>query len=408
MERYEDLYSNNWSELDTVLIYKRPDFQFKNSVIITGLDDCLVSSISQAKLYGTMNIVSLEVYSEELINQLNKDSSDQSIVILSNEVSANRRNIDIIKKKVEFIAKHLKVPFIGIFALRPNRYMKPHTGLWKLLNMYYKTYGMCNIFKAIVLSNEGGLILEKKTKSGVVRYVGFSDVDRAFAHNAGVNYVSIGDYLKYESLEFKWDTKIIAPDIRLEYRDYIKHMNEKHPISTVFKALTQIRAGTYLIMVMGAPRSGKTTYANMVVDKWKNSEFGDKNAIEILSIGKNAKEYTKYKRYKEFVKLIDDSISVVIDGECHTSAMRRPFLEHIKDKDVGVICVDVYCGIKMAQVFNHAHVEQSNNDRVNLYPRKLYDIYKSTAQLPTKHENIQYITYMPEIIESDAVMKYRY
>lgn len=407
MDLHDFQYSDNWRDLDTVLLYRCPSFQFGSSVIITSLDDCLVCHISQNKMYDTMNETSLKIYSQEYINQLRKDATDHSVVIISNETSTIKRNIDMIKKKMEFIVSVLGFPVIGLFALKRNKFMKPHTGLWKLLNAFYRSQQRANIHKARVISNAGGMILEKTVRKEKLSIMGFSDVDRAFAHNIGIEFITIGDYLKYAPLKYKWDSQIIPPETRAELQQEISKHNAEGSRS-VFKELGKHPADIYVIFIMGPPRSGKTTYAKEIIDKWENSSFGICNAVERLSYGTLPDEYTEARRFKMFKKLIDDRISVVIDGNCYTMAQRKQYVQYVTGRNISMVCVDVTCGMRMARVFNHAHVEQSTNDRVCLYPALMYDVYRSSVQKPISSERISYMVHVPEIKNTKEVMEFRY
>jgi len=402
MNQFEQSYSDNWKNLGTILTFQNKNFQFKSSIIITELDQCLVKPLSQAKLYNTMNPYELEIYEEEFIKKLQVASTDHSIVILSNQINTNKLNIDMIKKKVEMIADVLDIPLIGFFALRPNCFMKPHTGMWKLVNAYYKKYGSACIQKAVVISNQGGMIWEKETKKGTIRTVAFRDTDRAFATNAGIPFKSIDEYLDdCKPLDYAWDTRIIPPETRDLYVEQIR----KRENANIFKTLGHFKAcDTYVIMIMGAPRSGKTRLSNHIIKKWRSSPFGDMNAVERLGMD----DYTNKRRFKKFTSLIQTRISVVLDGNCHSDSLRRPFLQFLKDRNVPILVIEVNCGLQMAKVFNHVHVEESNDMNVTLYKKRDYDIYKSYRKAPATNDRLRYTLHTPAIEQRNTVMNFRY
>jgi DNA 3'-phosphatase len=402
MEALEQDYSNNWKNLGTILLFQNKNFQFKSSVIICELDNCLVTHLSEAKIYNTMNDHSFTIYEEDLITKLQTASMDHSIIVLSNQINSNKLNIDMIKRKVEMITNVLNIPIIGLFALRANCFMKPHTGMWKLLNAYYTKYGSTCIQRAVLVSNEGGLILEKTIRKQLIRNAVFSDVDRAFAYNIGINYRSIDEYIDdCEPLDYKWSSRVIPPSTRELYVDQInKHTNEN-----IFQKLNEFKnCDTYLIMVMGAPRTGKTKLTKSIIKKWRESAFGEMNAIERLGMD----EYTNKRRFKKFVKLINNRISVVLDGDCHSNDLRIPFIKHLDGKRIPILVIDVNCGLQMAKVFNHSHVEESKATNVYVYMNRVYNIYKSFHTIPTETTVLKYIRYTPHIEESSSVMKFRY
>lgn len=404
MNQLENTYSEHWKNLGTILAYQDPNFQFSSNIIITELDDCLIKPLSQNKIYNTLNHFEFEVYEPDLIKKLQKESKDKSIVIISNQINSNKLNIDIIKRKLETINNILKIPLCAFFALRPNCFMKPHTGLWKLLNAYYKTYGQSHIHKAIVVSNEGGMIVERqqrKTKE-VIKSIGFSDVDRAFANNINMPFLNIDEYLDdCDTLDFKWDTKIIPPKTR---EIYVQVINKRENVN-IFQELGKFgQCDVYVIMVNGAPRSGKTRFANVIVNKWRSHEFGKNNAIEILS----QNYYTEARRYKKFIQLIEDRISVVIDGNCFNDDLRSKYIHFVKNKKIPILFVDINCGFEMSKLFNHVHVEESNDPNVNLYKFRDYNIYRALYKKPSDSQWFKYVLYIPRIEQKDSVMKFRY
>jgi len=398
MNNLEYRYSNNWDHLNSVLVYKDNNFQHKSSVIILELDYCLIKPISQKKIYNTINNYSFELYDLELIDKLQKENTDKSIIILSNQINKNPLNIDIIKQKLLFITNNTNIPLLCFFALKPNCFMKPHTGLYKLLKAYYKKNNFC-IQNAQIISNEGGMLIETKG----TQIVGFNDTDRAFANNINIQFKSIDEYLDDSiPLPFEWNRRIIPPSIRKIYVEKIlTYKNED--IIKVLNAFNKHEM--YLIMIMGAPRCGKTTLAKQIITQWNNDSIGEFNAIQRLG----PDEYSKKRRINIFNKLLDDRISIIIDGDCHTEQLREPFIKKAIEKSIPILYIEVNCGIEMAKVFNHSYIETNTDVNSVLYTNRLYNIYKGEYKKPTvKYSKSKFILYIPKIIESKEVMEYRY
>ena len=397
-------YSSNWKNIGSVLSYKSNDFQFKTDIIITELEGCIINHISQHKLYNNTDIlgIGIGIFDEDLVKYLKK-CDDKSIVIISNHINNNKLNMDIIKRKVEYLVNVLHIPILCFFATKVNFFMKPHTGCWRLLNTYYRKYGNTIISKACVVSNEGGLLKEFSNKNGKTYYIPCTtDIDRAFSHNINIPYYSIDEYLGISNkIEFKWDKKIIPPNVRKLYIDEIKKYNNPD----IFKELMRFgKYDNYMIMISGAPCSGKTRLAKYIIEKWRSSTFGEYNAIELLS----SNEYTKSRRIKKFKSFIDDRISVILDGNCHNDYLRYDYLQYIKTKNIPVLYIDVNCGLEMAKVFNHSRVEDAISEDILLYKYRDYNIYKAEYQKPTESIKLKYTMYIPSIEETDSVIKYRY
>jgi histidinol phosphatase-like enzyme len=254
---FETQYSDNWIDLDTLLVYKSPDFKFRPNVIITELDGCLINHITTYQIYTKK--YTFDIFNEEFLGRLKK--SDYSIVVISNQINNNKLITDMVKRKTEFLAS-LGISIIVMFPIKPNYFMKPHTGCWRLINAYYRKHGR-EISSVLVVSNEGGLLVTNGKKE-----IHTSDIDRAFAHNIGGTYKSIDEFLD-SSIEvpYAYDKNIIDPNIRNIYCEYL----EKTPRVDVFDELQKFgNREFYIIMIMGPPRCGKTTLAKTIenIDPW--------------------------------------------------------------------------------------------------------------------------------------------
>jgi hypothetical protein len=417
MQKILATYSDNWKKLGTVLTYKSNNFNYLSSVIITELDDCIIPYITPNKLYDKYNKYEIDIH-EDLIKELKKATHEKSIIIISNQNNSSKLVIDIIKRKVDAFLQKTGLQVLVLCALNNNKFAKPHTGMWRLLKMYYKMYGHVNIKNATVVSDEGGLITEKVRKNGdILSKIKCTDVDRAFAHNISAHYQTIDEFLLLtKHRAFKWSSDIIDPDIRelycKEITNYMFNKNdgkldEKSLYNTfIFKQLAGFKnADTYVIILLGPPRSGKTTVANKIISKWRNSTFGESHSIERLALD----TYSKSRRFTLYKKYLLDRISVIIDGDCHLSEIQDEYVSYAKELSAPILFVDVNPGIEMAKVLNHVCVEESTNDKVILYKSNIFDIYKSIYR-PPKVDNYRtkYIWYCPVIEYKDTIMKYRY
>lgn len=399
-------YSPNWKDMGSILVYQSDGFPFHNRVIITDFEECLINKISKAGIYHAINPKTIQPYNESFIKQIAYESTDKSVVILSNQTTANKLNIDMIKRKLEAFLEMYKIPILAFFALKPNKFSKPHTGMWKLLNMYFKTRGSSQILRAVVISDYGGRILESVAKNGHVKAkYDASDVDRAFANNTGIPYLTINEYLKNLAIEsdenkfvekYNWSRKYLAPEVRTMYLD---KLSQYHNPNIFAKLATVGEVAAYMIIIYGAPRSGKTTLARDILRKWRKSKFGEKYEIHRLGLD----NYTKGKRLTHAKKYLADRISVIIDGECHTDTLRKPFIDIANSLSIPVFFIEVNCGISMSYLFNHVAVEKATDEETMLYPERDYHIYASTVKRPTDT-----ILYCPVIKPTAELMLFRY
>lgn len=395
MQQYEKEYSREWKEVGTLLIYQSSNFCFSSRIIITELDNCIIKNVSMKQIYDTTNEHKVELYEQEFIKKLIKDCQDSCLIILSNQLNKSLLNVDIIKRKLENAVQCVKIPILAIFATQANCFMKPHTGMWRFLKAYIKKYNNLSVYKAVVISDNGG---DKLTS--------VSDVDRAFAWNIEAQFYTISDYLNDKTAPFTWDNSIISPEVRLLYKAELDKMSQPN----VFRELGMLNKNgkkeAYVIILMGAPRCGKTKLATYIVNKWRASEFGKKN--EIIHLEQN--KLTKQALYKSYCTSISNRISVVLDGNYHTSRARTQFISFLRSLPmaIGVLYIDVNVGIEMAKVFNHACVNDAIEENILLYEKNIYNIYHSSFKKPKTSENSAYITYCPKIEIKDSIMQFRY
>lgn len=391
-------YTPYWKDLGSVLVYQTSNFQFHNTVLITEFEGCLINRISQAQIYHAIHASDTTVKNTDFIKQIRKDAQDLSIVIISNQINSSKLNIDMIKRKLENFLQLHKIPMLAFFALKANRMSKPHTGMWKLLNMYYVTKGSCHITKAFIVSDFGGRIIEETKKNGTTK-VQFdkSDIDRAFANNIKIPFFTILEYLTPEKKEkFTWNNKTISPELRQVYINTISQGRNPN----IFAKLAETGlADRYMILIYGAPCSGKTTLAEELIKKWRNSEWGKTHEIKRFGLD----NYSRGRRVGSVEKAIVDRISVIVDGECHTAAQRAVFEEIAKKHKTSVINIEVNPGLGFSYIFNHVSVELSQDENKVLYSDKDYHYYKSMLSKPSN-----YIFYCPVIKQTEQVMQFRY
>ena len=393
-------YSSHWKDLGSVLAYIHAGFAFNTNVIITELDDCICKKITIAKLYDIKNKASIE-FDDQLLKKLIRENTNCSIVILSNQLNHSKLTIDSIKIKLEAFVERTKIQVLAFFALKQNSFCKPHTGLWRLLTAYYKRKSL-SISKVTIVSNYGGTIVVKERKETISESVEYSDCDRAFANNISCDFMTVSEYTECvesrllpktkQVVKFLYNHSIIQPEIR---ELYANELDKKTNIN-IFKELGTMSVANYLIIILGPPRSGKTTLTNEIISKWRNSSYGDYNAVEVL-YGSGAKRLIN-----SYKKTIANRISVVLDG-CDLASINT-YIKIAESHSAGVLAVIIDCGIEMAKVLNHVYVEESTNENDTVVKLQDYCIYRSKFTAPS----CKYVMYYPKIDRRNTVMKFRY
>lgn len=399
LERYRK-QRHGWIEMGTTVIYRSANFVFRRNLIITELDDCLIYSVKPSQLYGVKR-KQVRIFADVLLDHLCTESAAQfSIIIISNQISSCKRNRGAIRLKLQPIID-AGLSMLCIFPTRPNRFMKPMTGAWELLiKLYVKEPAV--IRSGIVVSNEGGLIVTVPSKDGSHDTVVSTDVDRAFAANCTLKFRSIDEFLTNAAQQqrFAWDARLISPSRRQAYITLSKAATRIDVLRALLQAFG--KRYTYMIMIMGAPRCGKSRLAVSLKSQWPTVSDLQHTAVSIVSASTFSKTRVAVKR------LAAKRFSIIVDGWCNSIAEREPYIKVAQRHRMPILCVNVMCGFEMAKIFNYTAVQEATTPDIILHKSRLYDEYTARAIEPTETEMLKYLIYTPEIIESRAVCVYRY
>lgn len=471
-------YSPNWKKSDSLLFYYDRRFTYRPEIIIVQLDDCLITSKSIAyynrKIVDNDELIGVvpDIYEPELWTRLRRETqSAKSIVIMCNAHSSQRQLIDNLKFKTEYIIELLDRPVIALFSLLPNRYMKPHSGMFRFLQALYKREGK-SIDAVQVVSQDGGIISGGQMKT--------TDVDRAFAANISLLlgneravFLTVNEYIGGPSDQFAWDTTIVGPELRptiITQLDKFRPAatNTSLPMNLIEQSVrgwntqrltnentreaavyrhVERHADCWIIAVSGAPRSGRTTFATNFIDMWNEESIGRHHAIEYF-------EYVQGKVFwRRIFELCKSGISVVIDGLPPTHAARQPILDYLDSADqaknivaddifdrcisktrrykqdygdhymqhkkktivirprddVAAVFVEINCSMAMAQLFNHVAVELAKSEIVRLVKQEEYAFYRAAYEpLNTHHPRVYHHVHVPQIMPSVELMQFRY
>jgi DNA 3'-phosphatase len=400
IHKIEKPYHDNWIKTGTLLVYKDATFQFKSRIIITELEGCLIQKISDRKLYDKFNANNIELQDSKFIKSLIAECShgEKSLVVLSNQVSNNKLQIDGIKQKFEAFLDMTRIPVLAIFSLAPDRYMKPHTGMWIFLQAYYKKFCGGRLIDKdgyLVVGQEGGQIIY--TKHGAVTK--HTDIDRAFAYNIKAYFYTLYEYMNQdaEEEEYKWNNSVLSPELRKLYVANLLLEKRVNILEELFTIHNQ--SEVYVIMLLGPPRCGKTALAKNILEEWQTSKLSKNYAIEYLSAVKNVAN--------KFIKLLDKRINVILELHNGSEKYRSKYVAHCREKNIPILYIAVDMG-KMASVMNHVCVQTSKEENVFLVSERKYAEYRSGYENPEKRELEKIICYYPIINETEEVMVLRY
>jgi predicted kinase len=415
------VYKLSWKDIaQHAIIGVTPDFKYNDNIIILEIDNCILKQVPNTRLYDKMNPKELEIYDPEFMSRLKRQSALYSIIILTNaEKPQSSLSNDIIKSKIEWIYNNVGIEFLTIAAVKNSCFLKPHTGMFRLLKAVYKkekrnsvlglhttnnivsgetSYDNTSDYDQIplVISEYGGTILDEKKV--------FSDVDRAFAWNISARFATIDEYMgRVKREKYMWNNQVLSIAERMQYYKASLQIENIKILKTI-KSFPDSQ--NYLIMIYGAPCSGKTTLAKKIVTAWSNTDLNETHSLVCLG----SDEYIPSKLIKKFKQLVDKRISIILDNNCYNDLKREPFITIAKEHNMPILIIEVDVAIGMAEIFNHARVEESHDTLISLIPHKEYTTYKSKSQAPTYDDTypITAIKHIPRIEPRNSIMKFMY
>lgn len=385
------IHRQEWELIDSVLVYCPKKFTLLPNVLILDLENCIIKKISKSKIYHKICPREIVIYDEEFLTRIKKISETCTIVLLVNAIDAGLTNVDLIKTKYEITMNKLNVEYLAFFATMNNRFSKPHTGMYQLLKGYFHQL-KSPIDKAMMISNNAGRIIKVKDKLKTDAH----DTDRAFASNCGIIFQTVDEFMgRIEKEDFSWNNICLPPEFRIQYLEKISEYQNP----SVFKEILKSKSDLHIILLWGAPKCGKTTYAINLIKAWDASDYGENHAIVRLGldIHKNKSRITKTK------KLLSERISVIIDGYCHTKILRQPYEQLAQEFNANIIYIELNPGIYIADFFNHWAIETSQDIEECVVPESEYRAYNGYVNTPP-----QTLIIVPDINFSPKQLRFRY
>lgn len=282
-----------------------------------------------------------------IVDKLNHYHDDNYIFVMFTNQSAMRNktfDIDFWKSNFEKIISQIfgnKKIYLAIYASKcDDYYRKPNLGMWNLMkqdfihNFKIKKISTLSFF----CGDAAGRINGKQHD--------FSDTDRKFAHNIGINFTTPEElFQNHASLNYM--LKGICPNNIPSHHPYSFHPKSRE-----------------LIIMVGLPTSGKSYFIdNYVRDYIKLEKY---NKIQINSLLKQNK-------------------SIIIDGNHPTANSRSKYLELAKKNNYHIRCIVMVTSIELARHLNnvrHVYSVVYENNEISKIPRVCYHIYNNTYQEP--------------------------
>jgi bifunctional polynucleotide phosphatase/kinase len=269
-------------------------------------------------------------------DKLRELSKTNQIIIMSNQKGLTsktngKKNEDDWIHKLEKIRDELDIDLIIYASLDNDKFRKPSTGMLEHFNKLSKN--KFSIKDSMYIGDAAG------------RHDDHSDSDRKFALNAGLQF--------YTPEMFFLDKKETLPLLKypvFEKKDMV--------INSIPKKYDK-----EVIILIGAPASGKSTIAS--------------NLTDYVRINKDTLK-TTIKCHKAYEDALKSNKNVVIDNTNPDNETRKPYVEIAKKYNYHIRCVHVNTS---REVIEHNNIYRSIKDGIKIIPSIAYNIYYKKLDL---------------------------
>jgi DNA 3'-phosphatase len=379
-----------WKEIDSILYYIPKNFKYNQALAIFNFVETLV-----ILKYNNIEI-SLKYKYEEVKSKL-KDIANKGASIMIYQ-SFYHNNINHIKYLFELFIKDLEIPIVAFFSTSKNKYTKPCTNIWNLMELFYqKEKKQINKNLSIFVGHKAGRINLVNKKS-----IDYSCLDRSFASNIGISFFTPERFFLNDTKVSMWE--FTNEIINQESRKTELSNNLKIQVPVIINEIYLLpKSDLYTIIITGPPSCGKTTLAKKFNQKW---------TIE-YKIGKIAHvSENEFELFEEVQISVNQHLkekkSVIVDLLCNinniTQLIKTSMINHVP-----ILIVEIKGAEKIIKLLDFIKIQNSKSYKSKLYLKQHWIQYYKNYKEPkfTDLSCVKYMTF-PLIIQISDEFWYEY
>ena len=308
-----------------------------------------------------------------------------NIVVFTNQSGFKNKKELIMERIKQFLDDNSDIPISVFISTSNDFYRKPNLGMWEC---FIKNIPNFNKEESLYIGDAAGRVYKKELKLKK----DFSSSDVKFAYNIGIKFNT--------PEEFFMD---VMNDDRISYINLgglcIEQMKE---LKTIHKYTPQnpelFSNKLELVILVGYPGSGKSTFKNKYIEKGYLDIEKDKIKIKqkYMSMTKNA---------------INTKKNILIDSTNPDVSSRKLFIDLCKKNDYEIKCIYFNISRNLSEHLNNFRMKLSNGIKKKI-ESVVYNVYDKKFVLPNIKEgfnSIINVNFVPEFkCQKDSELFYQY
>lgn len=399
-----------WKEVDTVVYYLHPEFRHMPTVAVFNFMGTILKFKSTTK-----NIKYYTNVKEKLLDIADKGAS---IIFCQ---SFQKNDLENIKKMFEEVIRDIKIPIMAFFSTELNKYMKPFTNIWKILELsYFKRNKTINKSVSICVGHHAGRIKSYMSKYKlIVKKIDSKSTDRAFASNIGLTFFTPEIFFQGDKNPITWSYG----------EDVINNTERKTLLETTIQnpvIIEEIQklppSPKYMVLITGPPSSGKTTLAEKIKRKWEidyklgnvvritenyydekymssiNDKINKYDSDNDSDIDNNKEDEILKKIREEFKK----NNSIILDITQYAQRIQE-IVNISTNESIPVLIIEIKIDKELSTLLNFVKIQQSKDAKETLYRPIVWNVYKQHYNILEYDDAkmVNHVYYHINVIASD-------
>lgn len=378
-----------WREVDSVIYYIPTDFKYHSSLAIFNFHRTLINATKKKLTYCIKNV------KEKL-----KDITEKGASIMIYE-SFCSNSLDKIKELFELFLADIEIPIVAFFSITRNKYAKPFTNMWKLIELFYlkENKHITKETSIVVGHNAGRMKLNPKTLQPTP--LDYSCADRAFAINVGITFFTPERFFLNSTQLSVW--KFSDTIMNRESRKVLLRNNTFTQVPVIIDEIYLLpKSDKFTIIITGPPSCGKTVMAAKIYNKWNV----DYNIGQVEHISENDNKFEELQEKED--KILKEDKSVIIDITCYIAKITKLIRISMINK-TPILIIEIKTKPEVVKLIDFIKIQTSQSHKKKLLTSIDWKDYFRLYKEP-RYKDIPCVRYVqfPLILELSEEFWYEY